>query len=75
MRLNFLSRLGSRFKRRFQSTAGAPTKESDPIDHPAIAAMSLRELADLPFRPDPIPTRAHRYGDGTQASKARCEAC
>jgi hypothetical protein len=75
MRLYFLLRLGGTLKRGFQSAAGAPTQESDPIDHPAIAAMSLRELADLPLRPDPIPTRAHRYGDRTQASKARCEAC
>jgi hypothetical protein len=70
MRLYFFSRLGGALKRGVPSAAGAPTQ--DPIDHPAIAAMSLRELADLPLRPDPIPTRAHRYGDRAQASKARC---
>src|SRR5262249_39534776 len=55
MRFYFLSRLVGALKRDFQSAAAAPTRESDPIDHPAIAAMSLRELADLPLRPDPIP--------------------
>lgn len=25
------------------------TGDADPIDHPAFARMSLRELADLPF--------------------------
>ena len=72
MRLYFLWRLGGALKCGFQSATGAPTQESDPIDHPAIAAMSLRELADLPLRPDPIPTRAHRYRDRAQASKGRC---
>jgi hypothetical protein len=58
MRLYLLWRLGGALKRGFQSATGAPTQESDPIDHPAIAAMSLRELADLPLRPDPLATRA-----------------
>ena len=58
MPLHFLWRLGDAFKRGFQSATGAPTQESDPIDHPAIAAMNLRELADLPLRRDPIATRA-----------------
>jgi hypothetical protein len=60
MSLYFLSRFGGALKRGFPSAAGSPTQESDPIDHPAIVAMSLRELADLPLRPDPIPPRAHR---------------
>ena len=72
MRLYFLSRLGGAFKRGFPSAAGVPTQESDPIDHPAIVAMSLRELADLPLWQDPISTRAHRYRDRAQPSKARC---
>jgi hypothetical protein len=72
MRLYFLSRLGGALKHGFHRAAGAPTQESDPIDHPAIAAMSLRELADLPLRPDPNPMRAHRYRDRAQASKGRC---
>jgi hypothetical protein len=58
MRLHFLYRLGGALKCGFQSATGAPTQESDPIDHPAIAAMSLLELADLPLRLDPIVTRA-----------------
>ena len=52
--------------------ANAGVDVGDPIDHPAIAAMSLRELADLPLRTDPIATRAHRYRDGAQASKGLC---
>jgi hypothetical protein len=36
------------FRRSAQRVEPSPTGP-DPIDHPAIAAMSLRELADLPM--------------------------
>jgi hypothetical protein len=39
-----LIRLVSRLARR-------PATPRDPIDHPAIARMGLRELADLPLLP------------------------
>ena len=42
MRLHFLWRLGGPRKRGFQSATGATIQESDPIDHPAIAAESPR---------------------------------
>ena len=30
----------------------------DPIDHPSLRAMSLRELADVPLEPPPSPAAA-----------------
>jgi hypothetical protein len=37
-----------------------PDDYADPIDHPAIAAMDLRELADLPLAPRLPPAEAPR---------------
>lgn len=41
----------ARFARRsfVHSGPNAPTEASDPLDHPAVRRMSLRELADLPL--------------------------
>jgi hypothetical protein len=75
MGLHFLWWLSGALKRGFQSATGAPTQESDPIDHPVIAAMSLRELADLPLRTDPIATRAHRHGGVERAMLSRRGSC
>lgn len=44
MRFQFLHRL-----RRAGATPDLLPTEPDPIDHPAISAMSLIELADLPM--------------------------
>jgi hypothetical protein len=68
--LYFLSRLGDALKRGLAAAGRTPTQESDPIDHPEIAAMSLGELADLPLRPDPIPTLGFRQAENAQAARA-----
>ena len=41
----------------FRRTRAAPPTE--PLDHPVLRAMSLRELADLPI-PRPAPTASGR---------------
>ena len=53
----FLWRSTQRLARRLAEAAEAPAHYADPIDHPALAAMDLRQLADLPLRP---PLRADR---------------
>jgi hypothetical protein len=53
--LHFLSRAARTLARRLADAAQAPARATDPIDHPAIAAMDLRELADLPLSPPPRP--------------------
>ena len=55
MSLHFLSRAARTLARRLAAAAQAPARRTDPIDHPAIAAMDLRELADLPLSPPPRP--------------------
>jgi hypothetical protein len=58
MSLYFLSQAARALARRIAEAAQAPHFETDPIDHPAIAAMSLTELADLPLSPPrPAPAR------------------
>jgi len=52
-----LWRSAQRLAHRLGEAAEAPARQPDPIDHPAIAAMDLRQLADLPLRP---PLRADR---------------
>ncbi|WP_448954343.1 hypothetical protein [Labrys neptuniae] len=44
----------------------------EPLDHPCLQAMSLRELADLPLEPPPAPPpgkglRSPSYGLSAQA--------
>jgi hypothetical protein len=51
MSLHFFSRTARRLARRVAEAAQAPAGGTDPIDHPAIAAMDLREIADLPLAP------------------------
>jgi hypothetical protein len=51
MSLHFLSRTARRLAWRLVEAAQPPARETDPIDHPAIAAMDLREIADLPLAP------------------------
>ena len=51
MSLHFLSRTARGLARRLVEAAQAPARETDPIDHPAIAAMNLTEIADLPLAP------------------------
>ena len=52
MTLYFFSPIGALVGRLRDAALATPCREADPIDHPAIAAMSLRELADLPLRVD-----------------------
>ena len=48
---HLLSRAARALARRLATAAQAPARETDPIDHPAIAAMDLTEIADLPLAP------------------------
>ncbi len=74
MRLYFFSQLGGALSRRVWKAVQAPPAETSPIDHPAIAAMSLIELADLPLGPDRGAPRAACLEREAQASNARCES-
>jgi hypothetical protein len=49
MSLHFLSQAARRLGRRLAAAALAPAPATDPIDHPAFAAMDLRAIADLPL--------------------------
>ena len=69
MGLYFFSRLGGAFRRRLRDVAQAPIDETDPIDHPAIAAMSMAELADLPLGPDWEALRANARADKSVKSR------
>lgn len=70
MTLYFFSRLAAALDRRLAEAARAPAREMDPIDHPAIAAMSLAELADLPLGPDRSVPPAVSMSCGVDRSKA-----
>ncbi len=54
----FYSPISALAGRLWNAPVAPPPRETDPIDHPAIAAMTLRELADLPLRPDPRSIKA-----------------
>ena len=75
MRLYFFSQLVGTLVRRLLDFARPPIRETDPIDHPDIAAMSLTELADLPLWPDPSSQGAAsaREARREDARRARCE--
>ena len=60
MSLHFFSRAARALARRLAAAAQAPAHETDPIDHPAIAAMDLTEIADLPLAPRRSLTEAPR---------------
>ncbi len=60
MSLHFLWRAARTLARRLAEAAQAPAHGTDPIDHPAIAAMDLRQLADLPLSPPPRPAAVPR---------------
>jgi hypothetical protein len=64
MSLHFLSRTARRLARRLVEAAQAPARETDPIDHPAIATMDLREIADLPLAPP------HRRAEAARPERA-----
>ena len=51
MSLHFLSQLARALGHRLAAATQTPERETDPIDHPAIAAMDLRAIADLPLAP------------------------
>ncbi len=73
MSLYFLSRWARALARRISEAARAPAPAIDPIDHPAIAAMSLTELADLPLSPLQ-PTSARRACERATARAVSCPA-
>jgi hypothetical protein len=62
MSLHFFSRAAQRLARRLAEAATAPARQTDPIDHPAIAAMDLRQIADLPLASRRPPADAPRAG-------------
>jgi hypothetical protein len=62
MSLHFFSRVAQAIARRLAEAATAPERGCDPIDHPAIAAMDLREIADLPLAPQRSRPEAPRAG-------------
>jgi hypothetical protein len=54
-------------KRLFATLEASP----DPIDHPDLRGLSLRDLADLPWpRPDPTPTIRQVQAEPTPAQAA-----
>ena len=56
MSLHFLWQAAQTLGRRLAAAALAPAIATDPNDHPAIAAMDLRAIADLPLAPRrPLP--------------------
>ncbi len=73
MSLYFLSRAIQALTRRIGEAARAPAFEIDPIDHPAIAAMSLTELGDLPLSP-PRSAPVRRTNERTAAPAVSCPA-
>lgn len=76
MTLHLFSTLAGALKRRLDEAAYAPAHETDPIDHPAIAAMSLAELADLPLGPDRgVPRAARRSVDQPTARTPNPTKC
>jgi len=62
MSLYFLSRIARTLARRLAAATAAPERRFDPIDHPDIAAMDLRALADLPLAPRLPMAEAPRVG-------------
>jgi len=73
MALHFFSTLADALKRRLDEATRAPAVEMDPIDHPAIAAMSPAELADLPLGPDCYVRPAARRSVDQPTAAARAE--
>jgi hypothetical protein len=71
MSLYFLSRAARTLARRL--AAAAPERGFDPIDHPAIAAMDLREIADLPLAPR-LPSAEAPLAGRSAARKVRHSA-
>ena len=53
-----------RLARRLAAATATPERGFDPIDHPAIAAMGLREIADLPLAPP------HRRAEAARPERA-----
>jgi len=70
MNLYFLSRMAGSLARRLAEFRQSPALDRDPIDHPAIAAMSLGELADLPLSPPRPLARAPRASEPAAPRRA-----
>jgi hypothetical protein len=60
MSRHFLSQMAQRLALRLAAATQAPARAADPIDHPDIAAMDLRKIADLPLAPPRPRTEASR---------------
>lgn len=62
--------------RKLTTPAGHPAP-GDPFAHPEVAAMSHRELADLPLTPPPAPAqpRAARSGAALSKDPMRAAMC
>jgi len=71
MSLHFFSRVARTLARRLAEAATEPARQADPIDHPAIAAMDLRQIADLPLAPRRPSAEAPRAGRSATRPLAR----
>lgn len=49
------ARILKTLKERWTGLRLVPGRGPEPLDHPSLQAMSLRELADLPLEPPPRP--------------------
>ena len=49
-----------------------PARSLEPLDHPSLQAMSLRELADLPLEPPPAPSHVAGVAASNPGKAAAC---
>ena len=59
---SMISELGKALLEPVDDGCEAETWQRDPLSHPVVAAMSLRELADLPLGHDPVGLRPSAGG-------------
>ena len=60
-----LSRLFATFRNRWTNRVDAgPVAAMEPMDHPSLRSMSLRELADLPLEPPHVSDFLRPYSAG-----------
>ncbi|MXN16538.1 hypothetical protein GR170_01720 [Pseudooceanicola sp. GBMRC 2024] len=51
-----------------------PARRNDPFADPAVAGMSLQELADLPLVPPPAPAQVIRLAERRERAQQSCRA-